>query len=110
MNEIARHSNTFTITVSTEAGTAAAKIPMKLFAGAAVLIANTAGATQISWRGAAGQNDAPVQIYGDGSALTTAVTVGIHAVPDAAFAVPFVAPVLVSGGSTAMTLTVMAKG
>lgn len=110
MNEIARHSNTFTLTVSTAGGTAAAKIPMRIFAGAAVLIGNTAGATGISWRGASGPNDAPVQIYADGTALTTAVTVGIHPVPDAAFAVPFVAPVLLSGGSTAMSLTVMAKG
>lgn len=110
MIEIARHGNTFTITASTEAGSQAEKIPMRLFAGAAVLIGNTAGATGISWRGAAGINDTPVQIYADGTAVTTAVTLGIHAVPDEAFAVPFVAPVLLSGGSTSMSLTVMAKG
>lgn len=110
MNEIARHSNTFVITADTGGASTNDKIPMKLFAGAAIIIGNTAGATQISWRGAAGQNDTPAQIYADGAQLTTAVTVGIHAIPDAAFAVPFVVPVLVSDGSTAMTLTVCAKG
>lgn len=108
MNEIARHSNTFTLTAVTGAASTNEKIPMRLFAGAAVVIGDTAAATQIRWHGAAGQNDTPVQIYSDGSAVTTAVTIGIHPVPDAAFAVNFVVPVLSNG--TTMPLTVMAKG
>jgi hypothetical protein len=50
----------------------------------------------------------PQQIYNDGAAVTSAVTVGIHPVPDACFAVNYVVPVVVGGTTCAMT--VMAKG
>jgi hypothetical protein len=40
--------------------------------------------------------------------VTTAVTVGIHPVPDACFAVNHVVPVV--SGATTCAMTVMAKG
>jgi hypothetical protein len=108
MNEIARHSSGTVIVAGSTNTATADKIPMRPFAGAAVVIGDTASATQINWHGAVGQNDVPVQIYSDGSAVTTAVTVGIHPIPDAAFAVNFVVPVLSNG--TTCSMTVMQKG
>lgn len=105
MNEIARHHNTFVVTAATTNGD---KIPMKMYAGAAVVIGHTAGATEIAWHGCAGQNDTPLAIYSGGSPLTTAVEVGVHPLPDEAFAVNYVVPVLSNG--TTISMTVMAKG
>jgi hypothetical protein len=105
MNEIARHHSTFVIVAGT---TGSEKIPLKMYGGAAVVIASTAGATEIEWHGCAGQNDTPVPIYADGSPVTTAMTVGVHPLPDATFAVNFVIPVLSNG--TTCSMTVMAKG
>jgi hypothetical protein len=108
MNEIARHHSQQVIVAKTDGTSAEDKIHLAMFAGAAIVIGDTASATQISWRGAPTANGTPVQIYSDGSAVTTAVTVGIHPIPDAAFAVPFVVPVLSNG--TTIAMTVMRKG
>jgi hypothetical protein len=40
--------------------------------------------------------------------VTTALTVGIHPIPDACFALPFVAPVV--AGATTCAMTVCVKG
>jgi hypothetical protein len=109
MNEIARHYNTVVITATTSGATATAdKIPMRPFAGGAVVVGHTASATQIQWHGAASQSDAPVQIYADGAAVVTAMTIGIHPLPDATFGVNFVVPVLSNG--TTCVMTCMQKG
>jgi hypothetical protein len=77
-------------------------------AGAGVLIGNTGGATQIAWHGASEHEATPLQIFSDGSAVTTAVTVGAHPVPDACFSFPYVVPVI--AGGTSCQMTVVAKG
>ena len=109
MNEIARHfSPGSVITANSSAATTSGHFPFGRFGGACVMIANTNGATQINWFGTVDPGVTPQRIYADGSALTTALTVGIHPVPDACFAVNHVVPVVV--GATTCAMTVMAKG
>lgn len=109
MNEIARHFSPGTvITANSSAATTAGKFPFGRFGGACVMIASTNSCTQINWYGTVDPSVTPVQIYADGTAVTSAVSVGIHSVPDACFAVNYVVPV-VSGGTTC-AMTVMAKG
>lgn len=108
MIEIERSQTLVTVTASSTANTVTPRFPFDRFGGGGVFIASTGGATQINWHAAAAAEDTPVQIYSDGSAVTTAVTVGAHPIPDACFAFPYVAPVLV-GGTTAV-LTVSLKG
>jgi hypothetical protein len=109
MNEIARHfSPGSVITANSSAATTSGQFPFGRFGGACVMIANTNGATQINWFGTVDPGVAPQRIYADGSALSTALTVGIHPVPDACFAVNHVVPVVV--GATTCAMTVMAKG
>lgn len=109
MNEIARHfSPGVQIVASSAADTTSTRLPYGRFSGGAVLIANTNGCTQIKWHGCDTQNGTPLQIYADGSAVTTAVTVGAHPIPDACFGMHFVAPIVVGG--TTCGMTVMVKG
>lgn len=108
MNEITRFREAFTITANSSAGTTSGRIAFGNFAGGCVLIAATNGCTQIAWHGAAESSATPVQLYADGSAVTTALTVGGHPIPDACFALPFAVPV-VSGGTTC-AMTVCVKG
>ena len=72
------------------------------------MIAATNSCTQINWHGTVDPSVTPRQIYNDGAAVTTAITVGIMPVPDAAFAVNYAVPIVVGGTTCAMT--VMAKG
>jgi hypothetical protein len=72
------------------------------------MIAATNSCTQINWYATVDPAVTPVQVYNDGAALTTALTVGLHPVPDACFAANYVVPVVVGGTTCAMT--VMAKG
>ena len=108
MNEIERSQSLVTITAASSAATTTPRGPFGRWAGGCVFIANTGGATQVAWYGASAAESTPLQIFAEGSAVTTAVTVGAHPVPDACFAFPWVAPVLV-GGTTA-TLTISLKG
>lgn len=108
MNEIVRFRDSVTITAASSAATSTPRIAFGNYAGGCVLIAATGGATQISWYGASASDAAPVQIYADGSAVTTAVTVGGHAIPDACFALPFVVPVI--SGGTSCSINVHLKG
>jgi hypothetical protein len=109
MNEIARHFSPGTvITANSSAATTSGQFPFGRFGGACVMIGSTNGCTQIRCHGTVDPRIAPVQVYADGSAVTSAVTVGILAVPDACFAVNHVAPIVVGGTTCAMT--VMAKG
>lgn len=109
MNEIARHfSPGVSITASSTAGTTSGRFPYGRFSGGAVLIANTNGCTQIGWYGSHDQNATPLQVYADGAAVTTAVVVGAHPIPDACFGMHFVSPIVVGGTTCAMT--VMVKG
>jgi len=109
MNEIARHFSPGTVIVAnSSAATTSGSFPFGRFGGACVMIAAANSCTQINWHGSPGPGVTPVQIYSDGSAVSTAVTVGIHPVPDACFAVNYVVPVVVGGTTCAMT--VMAKG
>lgn len=109
MNEIARHFSPGTvITANSSSATTSGMFPFGRFGGACVMIANTNSATQINWHGTVDPSVQPRQIYADGSAVVTAVTVGIHPVPDACFAVNYVVPVV--SGATTCAMTVMAKG
>jgi hypothetical protein len=105
MTEIERSQTLVTITAASSAATTTPRFPFGRFAGGCVFIASTGGATQINWHGASAAESTPVQIYADGSAVTTAVTVGAHPVPDACFAFPHVAPVLVGGTSAVLTIS-----
>jgi hypothetical protein len=105
MIDITRFHTTAVVTAGSSAATTSQRFPFSTMAGAAVVIANTGGATQINWHGALEQESAPIQVYSDGAAVTTAVTVGIHPVPDACFSLPFVVPVLVGGTTCAMTVS-----
>jgi hypothetical protein len=108
MNEIARFFTGATITAGSSAATTTPRFPFGNYAGGGILIANTNGATQINWHVSVGPEDTPVRVYADGSALTTAVTVGAHPIPDACFGFGYVVPVVV--GATTCAMTVSVKG
>ena len=105
MTEIERSSTLVTITAASSAATTTQRFPFGRYAGGCVFIANTGGATQIDWYGASQPEAVPMRIYADGSAVATAVTVGAHPIPDACFALPYVAPVLVGGTSAVLTIS-----
>jgi len=105
MIDITRFSTTAIVTAASSAATTSPRFPYSAMAGGAVVIANTGGATQINWYGALSQESAPIQVYADGAAVTTAVTVGVHPIPDACFALPFVVPVIAGGTTCAMTVS-----
>lgn len=106
--EIARSLETVTITAASSAATTSPRFSFQHMAGGGVLIGNTGGATQIAWHAATEQESLPRPIYSDGSAVTTAVTVGAMPVPDACFAFPYVVPVI--SGGTSCVLVVSMKG
>lgn len=99
----------FSITCSSAAGSTSARFPYSHFAGGLVNIAAASGATQINWMAALSQNETPAQVYADGSAVTTAITVGFHSIPDALFAAQFVVPIA-TGATTGMVINVGLKG
>lgn len=103
MNDIRRHFSSCVVTANSSAATTSGNIPFGPFAGGVVVIANTGSATQINWYGTPAVSIAPAQIYADGSAVTSALTVGCINIPDACFAVPFVVPVIAGGTTCAMT-------
>ena len=105
MIEITRFQDTVTITAGSSAATTTPRFSFQHMAGGGVLIGSTGGATQIAWHAAAGPETTPIQIYSDGSAVTSAVTVGAVPIPDACFAFPYVAPVISGGTTCAMTAT-----
>lgn len=96
------------LTAASSAATTTPRIPFGRFSGGGVIVASTNGVTEIRWHAAAGPEDVPVPIYADASAVTTAVTVGGHPIPEACFGFAYIAPVIV--GSTSCNLTVMVKG
>ena len=108
MNEITRFRDSISITANSSAASTAGRIAFGTFAGGCVVIAATNSCTQIGWYGSANAEDTPRQVYADGAAVTTSLTVGVHPIPDACFALPFVVPV-VSGGTTC-AMTVCVKG
>jgi len=105
MIEIERGHTLVTVTAASSAATTTPRFPFDRYAGGGVFIASTGGATQINWHAGSAADDLVRQIYADGSAVTTAVTVGCQPVPDACFAFPYVAPVLVGGASAVLTVS-----
>jgi hypothetical protein len=95
-----------TITAASSAATTSPRIPYGRFSGGGVIIAATAGATQIKWHASATAEGTPVQIYVDGAAVTTAVTVGAHPIPEGCFGFAYVAPIIVGAASCDLTVTV----
>jgi hypothetical protein len=109
MNEIARHFSPGTvITANSSAASTSGMFPFGRFGGACVMIANTGGATQINWHATVDPRVTPLRMYADGTALSSALTVGVINVPDGCFSANYVVPVVVGGTTCAMT--VMAKG
>lgn len=106
MIEITRFQDTVSITAASSAASTTPRFSFQHTAGAGVLIGSTGGATQINWHAASGQESTPVQIYADGTAVTSSVTVGAQPVPDACFSFPYVAPVIIGGTSCSMTIVV----
>lgn len=108
MASIERFYTGVSITAASSAASTTPRIPFGRFSGGGVFIASTNGATQIKWHASNEPEDTPVQIYADGSAVTTAVTVGAHPIPDACYGFQHIAPVVV--GATSVALTVCVKG
>jgi hypothetical protein len=108
MVEITRQYSTIAITATSAAATTNQRISFRPFAGGGIMIASTNGATQISWHVADGPETLPRPLFADGAAVTSAVTVGASPIPDAAFAFPYVTPVI--SGSTSCSITVHLKG
>jgi hypothetical protein len=105
MIEIERSQTLVTITAASSAATTTPRFPFGRFAGGGVFIASTGGATQINWHAGSAAEDLVRPIFADGAAVTTAVTVGCHPVPDACFSFPYVAPVLVGGASAVLAVS-----
>jgi len=109
MSQIERYFSSAVLTAGSSANTLTPRFPFGRYSGGGVLIANTNGATQINWHVSVGAEDTPVRVFADGSGLSSAVTVGAIAVPDACFGFPYVAPVIVSSAATC-AMTVSVKG
>lgn len=99
----------FSLTCASTAATGAGRFPYGPFAGGLVYIDAVSGATAIEWHAARTQDDTGVKVYVDGSALTTAATVGAHPIPDALFGAQFVVPIAINA-TTGMNITVGLKG
>lgn len=102
---ITRYHTVATITATSGAGTTSPRIGFQHSAGGGVFIPSTGGVTQINWYAADDANGQVYQVYADGAAVTTAVTVGAHPVPDACFAFRYVAPIVVGAASCDMTVS-----
>ena len=108
MSQIERFFTGATVVAASSAATTTPRFPFGRYAGGGILIGNTGGATQINWHAAISPESLPAPIYSDGSAVTTAVTVGAMPIPDACFGFSHIAPVIV--GATSCTITVSVKG
>lgn len=108
MSQIERFSATVVLVAGSSAASTTPRFPYARYSGGGVIIGNTNGATQIKWHASANAEDVPVQIYADGAAVTTAVTVGAHPIPEACFGFAHVAPIVV--GASACSLSILVKG
>ena len=108
MSQIERFFYGATVVAASSAASTTPRIPYGRYSGGGVIIGNTNGATQIRWHASAGPEDVPVQVFSDGAAVTTAVVVGAHPIPEACFGFGYVAPVIV--GAASCTLSVLVKG
>lgn len=102
---ITRYHTVATITATSGVGTTSPRIAFQHSAGGGIFIPSTGGATQINWYAAADGDSQVYQVYADGAAVTTAVTVGAHPIPDACFAFRYVAPIIVGAASCDMTVS-----
>lgn len=108
MSQIERFHTGSVVVASSAISSTTPRIPYARYSGGGVIVANTNGATQIRWYASAGAEDVPVQIYADGAAVVTALTVGAHPIPEACFGFAHVAPVIV--GASTCSLSVLVKG
>lgn len=111
MTEIRREVTPhFNVTCSSAAGSTSGRFPYGPFAGGIVHIASTGGCTQINWFAGITHGGTGRQVYSDGAAVTTAVTVGAHPIPDALFGAQFVIPIATGATTAGMQITVGLKG
>ena len=111
MTEIRREVTPhFSVTCSSTAGSTSARFPYGPFAGGIIHIEATGGCTQINWLAGITQGGTGRQVYADGSAVTTAVTIGAHPIPDALFGAQFVIPIATGATTAGMNITVGLKG
>ena len=108
MSQIERFFTGATITAGSSVAETTPRFPFGRYGGGGVIIGNTNGATQINWYASAGPEDTPVRVYADGAAVTTAVTVGAHPIPDACVGCGYIAHVVV--GTSGCTSVVSVKG
>lgn len=108
MQEISRFSAPAVTIECTNSPSTSHRIPFAHAAGGVITVAAANGATQIQWYAAPSASAAAVPVFADGSAVTTAVTVGAHPFPDATFGCHTVVPVV--SGAASMSATITVKG
>ena len=108
MQEISRFSAPAVEIICTNSPSTSHRIPFSHGAGGVLTVAATNGATQIQWHAAPDTTTAPVPIFSNGAAVTTAVTVGAHPFPDSTYGCHTIVPVI--AGAATMTSTVTVKG
>lgn len=108
MQEISRFSAPAVDIVCTNSPSTSHRIPFAHAAGGVITVGATGGVTQIQWYAAPNDASSAVPIFADGNAVTTAMTVGAHPFPDAAFGCHTVVPVVT--GAASMNATITVKG
>lgn len=106
MQEISRFSAPSVQIVCTSSPSTSHRIPFAHGAGGVLTVAATNGATQIQWYAAPDTLTAPVPVFANGSAVTTAVTVGAHPFPDSAYGCHTIVPVVTGAATMASTVTI----
>ena len=99
--KINRESNLDESLALTASASTTGRIDLRRFGGAGIIVTALATGVSINWHVAKSDTDTAVPLHADGAALSTAIAVTrAYAIPDAAFAFPFVVPVLNAGTAT----------
>lgn len=107
-NKIERLNAVTSSIVATNSTSTSPKIPFGAVAGGVIFVTAVSSATKISWHVATDVGATPIPLYADGAAVETAIANNrAYALPDAAFAAPFVVAVTDAGTAT---FTISVKG